>query len=167
MFFVKNNNIICGIVKGEHNIMMEVYIKKLVKDESLPLPRYSTDGAAGMDLYACVNEDVTIEPGKVKLIPTGYAVKVPDGYEIQIRSRSGLALKNGIIVLNSPGTIDSDYTGEIKIILINLGDTDFKVKKYDRIAQMVLNKIDKIQFTCTDNLPVTKRRNGGFGHTGI
>ncbi len=147
--------------------MAKIYIKKIVQDKALPLPQYISDGAAGMDLYAYVEDDTIIEPGKIELIPTGYAVKIPEGYEIQIRSRSGLALKNGIIVLNSPGTIDSDYTGEIKIILINLGKRDFIIKKYDRIAQMILNKVEKIQFVCTDTLPVTKRGNGGFGHTGI
>lgn len=147
--------------------MVNVYIKKLVDDENLPLPQYASEGAAGMDLYAYIKNDLVIKPGDIKLIPTGYAVKIPDGYEIQIRPRSGLALKYGITVLNSPGTIDSDYIGEIKIVMINLGKNDYVIKKYDRIAQMVLNKIEKIQFLYTDELPITKRGNGGFGHTGI
>ncbi|MDI6602362.1 MAG: dUTP diphosphatase [Thermoanaerobacteraceae bacterium] len=147
--------------------MVNVYIKKLVNDENLPLPHYASEGSAGMDIYAYVEEEVMMKPGDIKLIPTGYAVKIPEGYEIQIRPRSGLALKHGITVLNSPGTIDYDYTGEIKIILINLGKNDYVIKKYDRVAQMLLNKIEKIQFICTDVLPITERGNGGFGHTGI
>lgn len=167
MFFDKFRLIFYAILERKDKLMVEVYIKKVVKDDYLPLPCYVSEGSAGMDLYACIENEVIMKPGDVKLIPTGYAVKIPMGYEIQIRSRSGLALNNGIVVLNSPGTIDSDYTGEIKIILVNLGKENYVIRKYDRIAQMVLNKIEKIKFVYTDVMPITERGSGGFGHTGI
>jgi len=133
----------------------------------LPLPDYMTAGAAGMDLYAAVMEDVILEPGTVRLIPTGLKVAVPGGYELQIRPRSGLAARHGIGLLNSPGTVDSDYRGEIKVILINLGTAPFTVRRGDRIAQMVLCPIPRIELVMTATLPETSRGEGGFGHTGI
>lgn len=133
----------------------------------LPLPAYMTAGAAGMDLYAAVMEDVILEPGTVWLIPTGLKVAVPGGYELQIRPRSGLAARHGISLLNSPGTVDSDYRGEIKVILINLGAAPFTVRRGDRIAQMVLCPIPRIKLVPTAALPETERGEGGFGHTGI
>jgi len=133
----------------------------------LPLPAYMTAGAAGMDLYAAVMEDVILEPGTVRLIPTGLKVAVPGGYELQIRPRSGLAARHGIGLLNSPGTVDSDYRGEIKVILINLGAAPFTVRRGDRIAQMVLCPIPRIKLVPTAALPETERGEGGFGHTGI
>jgi dUTP pyrophosphatase len=133
----------------------------------LPLPAYMTAGAAGMDLYAAVMEDVILEPGTVRLIPTGLKVAVPGGYELQIRPRSGLAARHGISLLNSPGTVDSDYRGEIKVILINLGAAPFTVRRGDRIAQMVLCPIPRIELVMTATLPETRRGEGGFGHTGI
>ncbi|MGB4214291.1 MAG: dUTP diphosphatase [Dethiobacteria bacterium] len=133
----------------------------------LPLPAYMTAGAAGMDLYAAVMEDVILEPGTVRLIPTGLKVAVPGGYELQIRPRSGLAARHGISLLNSPGTVDSDYRGEIKVILINLGAAPFTVRRGDRIAQMVLCPIPRIELVMTATLPETSRGEGGFGHTGI
>ncbi|HPZ11099.1 MAG TPA: dUTP diphosphatase [Bacillota bacterium] len=133
----------------------------------LPLPAYMTAGAAGMDLYAAVMEDVILEPGTVRLIPTGLKVAVPGGYELQIRPRSGLAARHGISLLNSPGTVDSDYRGEIKVILINLGAAPFTVRRGDRIAQMVLCPIPRIKLVPTAALPETERGEGGFGHTGI
>lgn len=133
----------------------------------LPLPAYMTAGAAGMDLYAAVMEDVILEPGTVRLIPTGLKVAVPGGYELQIRPRSGLAARHGIGLLNSPGTVDSDYRGEIKVILINLGTAPFTVRRGDRIAQMVLCPIPRIELVMTATLPETSRGEGGFGHTGI
>ncbi|HPU00693.1 MAG: dUTP diphosphatase [Firmicutes bacterium] len=133
----------------------------------LPLPAYMTAGAAGMDLHAAVAEEVVLEPGSVRLIPTGLKVAVPEGYELQIRPRSGLAARHGIGLLNSPGTVDSDYRGEIKVILINLGAAPFTVRRGDRIAQMVLCPIPRIELVPVPSLPETERGEGGFGHTGI
>ena len=146
---------------------MKIFIKKLNHGKDLPLPCYMTDGAAGMDLYACVDEEVVIEPAKIKLIPTGISMSMPEGYEAQIRPRSGLAAKHGISIVNTPGTIDSDYRGEIKIIMINFGDKPFLVKRGDRIAQMVINKIETPEVIETDNLNETERGEGGFGSTGL
>jgi len=146
---------------------MKIFIKKLNHGKDLPLPCYMTNGAAGMDLYACVDEEVVIEPAKIKLIPTGISMSMPEGYEAQIRPRSGLAAKHGISIVNTPGTIDSDYRGEIKIIMINFGDKPFLVKRGDRIAQMVINKIETPEVIETDNLNETERGEGGFGSTGL
>lgn len=146
---------------------MKIFIKKLNHGKDLPLPCYMTNGAAGMDLYACVDEEVIIEPMKIKLIPTGISMLIPEGYEAQIRPRSGLALKHGISLVNTPGTIDSDYRGEIKIIMINFGDKPFLVKRGDRIAQMVINKIETPEIIETDNLTETERGKDGFGSTGL
>lgn len=136
------------------------------KFNDLPLPHYKTEGSAGMDLYAAIDEDITIDAGKIKLVPTGIAFALPIGYECQIRSRSGLSLKNGIFGLNSPGTIDSDYRGEIKVILANFSDEDFVVKRGDRIAQMVFAKHEIIQWDEVESLDDTSRGEGGFGSTG-
>lgn len=146
---------------------IKVYIKRKDTSSDLPLPSYMSSEAAGMDLAADITEDVLLEPGKYKIIPTGIFIALPPGYEIQIRPRSGLAAKYGITVLNSPGTIDADYRGEIRIILINLGDTPYLVKRGDRIAQMVLNKIEKVKLIETDVLPESQRGSSGFGSTGI
>lgn len=146
---------------------MKIFVKKLNNGKDLPLPRYMTNGAAGMDLYACVDEEVVIDPMKIKLIPTGISVSIQEGYEAQIRPRSGLALKHGISIVNTPGTIDSDYRGEIKIIMINFGDKPFLVKRGDRIAQMVINKIETPEIIETDNLDETERGRDGFGSTGL
>lgn len=146
---------------------MKIFIKKLNHGKDLPLPCYMTNGAAGMDLYACVDEEVVIEPMKIKLIPTGISMSIPEGYEAQIRPRSGLALKYGISLVNTPGTIDSDYRGEIKIIMINFGNNPFLVKRGDRIAQMVINKIETPEIIETDNLNETERGKDGFGSTGL
>lgn len=146
---------------------MKIFIKKLNHGKDLPLPCYMTNGAAGMDLYACVDEEVVIEPMKIKLIPTGISMSIPEGYEAQIRPRSGLALKHGISIVNTPGTIDSDYRGEIKIIMINFGNNPFLVKRGDRIAQMVINKIETPEIIETDNLNETERGKDGFGSTGL
>lgn len=137
-----------------------------VIDKSGRLPRYATAGSAGMDVCACIPEPITIEPGGRALIPTGLRVAIPEGYEMQIRPRSGLALKHGISVLNSPGTIDSDYRGEIGIILANLSDTPFVVKDGERIAQMVVAAYSRVEWEAVDELPDTERGTGGFGHTG-
>ncbi len=134
--------------------------------QDLPRPRYMTEGSSGMDLHAAVDENETIMPGESALISTGLMVAVPPGYELQIRPRSGLAVKQGIGILNSPGTIDSDYRGEIKVILMNLGREPFMVSRSDRIAQMVLCPVPRAVLKETDELPPTDRSSGGFGHTG-
>ncbi len=145
-----------------------VRIKVKVADHArgLNLPRYETSGAAGMDLLAAVEDPVIIKPGKIQLIPTGLHAAVPEGYELQVRPRSGLALNKGIGLLNSPGTIDSDYRGEIKVIAINLGTEPYIVERASRIAQVVLSPIPRIVLEEVDELPPTQRDQGGFGHTG-
>lgn len=146
---------------------MNVYIKKMEQAQDLPLPRFMTSGAAGMDLYANVAEEVVIAPGKIKLVPTGISIAVPEGYEAQIRPRSGLAIKHGISLVNTPGTIDSDYRGEINLIMINFGDKPFIIKRGDRIAQMVINKIEIPNIIEVEKLDETNRGTGGFGSTGL
>jgi len=143
--------------------MVKLLIKKLQKN--IILPEYKTDGSSGMDLMANVEQTVKILPGEKKIISTGIMVAIPKQYEIQIRPRSGLAAKNGISVLNTPGTIDSDYRGEIKVILINLGKDIFEIKKNDRIAQMIVCPIIKAELKEVENLPETIRGGGGFGST--
>ncbi len=143
--------------------MVKLLIKKLQKN--IILPEYKTDGSSGMDLMANVEQTVKMLPGEKKIISTGIMVAIPEQYEIQIRPRSGLAAKNGISVLNTPGTIDSDYRGEIKIILINLGKDIFEIKKNDRIAQMIVCPIIKVELEEVESLPETVRGEGGFGST--
>jgi dUTP pyrophosphatase len=132
----------------------------------IPLPEYATEGSSGLDIRAAVEDEFKIEKGKVALVPTNLRVEIPFEYEIQVRPRSGLAAKNGIGVLNSPGTIDSDYRGEIKIILFNFGQEDFVIKRGDRIAQIVLSKVYKMDIEETYDLNNSERGAGGFGHTG-
>ena len=144
--------------------MAKVLIKKL--SPKVQLPSYETSGASGMDLMAFINSSVTIEPKTSFLIPTGLSVAFSENYEIQIRPRSGLAAKNNISVLNTPGTIDSDYRGEIKVIIYNHGNMDFIVNNNDRIAQMILTPVIKMDLQETDELPETIRGEGGFGSTG-
>ena len=143
--------------------MVKLLIKKLHKN--IILPEYKTDGSSGMDLMANVEQTVKILPGEKKIISTGIMVAIPEQYEIQIRPRSGLAAKNGISILNTPGTIDSDYRGEIKIILINLGKYTFEINKNDRIAQMIVCPIIKAELKEVESLPETIRGGGGFGST--
>ena len=145
--------------------MTEILIKRLSKDVSLP--KYETEGSSGLDLAANIDEQIEILPGKSAIIPTGLAVAIPKNYEIQIRPRSGLAAKSQISVLNTPGTIDADYRGELKVILINLGNKVFAVEKGLRIAQMVLSPVIKATFKEVTELESTKRGSGGFGSTGI
>ncbi len=145
---------------------MRVSIQRLPHARDLPLPSYATAGSAGLDLRAAVDHDVEIRPGVHTAIPTGSAIALPDGFEAQIRPRSGLALKHGITMLNAPGTIDSDYRGEIKVIVINLGGEPFRVTRGMKIAQMVVARHEQIQFAETDELPATIRAAGGFGSTG-
>ena len=144
--------------------MTEILIKRLSKE--VPLPKYETDGSSGLDLAAFVDKNIEIKPGKSNIIPTGLAVAIPKDFEIQIRPRSGLAAKNQISVLNTPGTIDADYRGEIKVILINLSNKSFIVEKGLRIAQMVLCPVVKAKFKEVESLDDTKRGSGGFGSTG-
>lgn len=144
--------------------MSEILIKKLFKEVNLP--KYKTNGSSGLDLEAFVDSDVILKPGERKLIPTGISIAMPDNFEVQIRPRSGLAYKNGISVVNTPGTIDADYRGEIKVLLINLGQENFVIKKFQRIAQMVICPIIKAKLIETDDLPNSIRGAGGFGSTG-
>ena len=138
----------------------------IINKSNNALPAYETASSAGMDLRAFVDADVVLKPFERKLIPTGLYIELPDGYEAQIRPRSGLAIKSGITVLNSPGTIDADYRGEIKVILINLSQDDFIIKSGDRICQMVIAKHEKAEFVEVDEISETERGAGGFGHTG-
>ena len=142
-----------------------VLIKKL-NNNSFDLPKYQTDGSVGMDLSAFIENDILIQPNERELIPTGIAVSLPQNIEGQVRPRSGLSLKYGITVLNSPGTIDSDYRGEIKVILINHGNEDFLIKNNDRIAQLVFNEVVKVSFKEVKDLDQTSRDQKGFGSTG-
>lgn len=140
---------------------------KCVAKDGVAVPSYETSGAAGADVRAFLNEPVVIPVGKRAMIPTGLFFAIPEGFEIQVRPRSGLAAKNGVTVLNTPGTIDSDYRGEIKIILINLGDADFTVNNGDRIAQLIVAPVTQGIFVKTDKLDETERGAGGFGSTGV
>ena len=144
--------------------MVKILVKTLKK--KIKLPSYETAGSSGMDIMAYTEKKIIINPGKVALVPTGIAVAIPKNYEIQIRQRSGLAAKKAISVLNTPGTIDSDYRGEIKVILINLGNKPFVVNSGDRIAQMIVCPVTKVKFKKVQNLPKTLRDKGGFGSTG-
>lgn len=134
----------------------------------LPHPTYETDGAAGMDLRAAVPEDapITLQPGERQMIPTGLSMAIPDGFEVQVRPRSGLAAKHGLTCLNAPGTVDSDYRGELKVILINLGHEPFEIRRGERIAQMVVAPVTRAHFVEVASLPATVRGEGGFGSTG-
>jgi dUTP pyrophosphatase len=146
---------------------ISVKIKRLNPEfDDIPLPSYSTEGSSGMDIRAAVAEDMFINPGEVVLVPTNLSVEIPGGYEIQIRPRSGLAIKNGIGLLNSPGTIDSDYRGEIKVIMMNFSKEKFKISRGDRIAQLILAKFYTANFIESDDLQDSRRGEGGFGHTG-
>ena len=146
---------------------IKVNVKRLPHSEGLDLPFYATKDSAGMDLYSATSDDEVIKPGERKLVPTGLCFGIPGGYEIQIRPRSGLALKNGITVLNTPGTIDADYRGEIGVVLMNHSNEDFVVERGLRIAQAVLAPVWQIQWNEVDDLDETIRGSGGFGSTGI
>ena len=140
---------------------------KCVAQKGAVIPEYKTAGAAGADLCALLDAPLTIPAGRSAMVPTGLFFEIPQGYEVQVRPRSGLAAKNGVTVLNTPGTIDSDYRGEIKVILINLGTEDFTVNSGDRIAQMIIAPVIQASFTITDSLSETERGAGGFGSTGV
>ncbi len=146
---------------------VEIKFKRLRNElKNIPLPSYATKGSAGMDIYAALENPVTISRGAIEMVPTNISVEIPDGYEIQVRPRSGLAAKHGIGILNSPGTIDSDYRGEIKIIIVNFGKEDFVIQPAERIAQLVVSKVYKAKFIESNDLNNTSRGEGGFGHTG-
>jgi dUTP pyrophosphatase len=146
---------------------MKIAITRLSAATSdVPLPGYATEGSAGMDIRAAVEEDMAIAPGETVLVPTGFAIAVPPGYEAQVRPRSGLAIKHGVGVLNSPGTIDSDYRGEVRIILSNFGKESFVIRRGERIAQMVIAPFVRAEWEVQGSLEDTQRGAGGFGHTG-
>jgi dUTP pyrophosphatase len=142
-----------------------VTIQRLPGNEDLPLPRYMTEHAAGLDIFAAVGQEVSILPGQREMIPTGLAIALPEGYEAQIRPRSGIAWKHGVTLVNAPGTIDADYRGEIGILLINHGDQTFVVRRGDRIAQMIVQRVCRVQWDVHPELNPTGRGDGGFGHT--
>ncbi len=146
---------------------VRVRVKRLPGSYDIPLPSYETAGSAGMDLRAAVRGDTVIRPGEIALIPTGIAVALPRGYEGQVRARSGLALKHGVGMVNAPGTIDSDYRGEIRIIMINWGKEPFIVRRGDRIAQMVIGRAFRAELEVVEDLEPTPRGDGGFGHSGV
>lgn len=145
---------------------IEIKIKREAGYDDLPLPEYQTPGSAGLDLYAAVTNSVILEPKEIAFISTGISVAIPEGYEGQVRPRSGLSLKHGIGVLNSPGTIDSDYRGIIRVILFNFSKEQFVIKRGDRIAQLVISKYERIRFIVSDRLDESHRNAGGFGSTG-
>lgn len=148
------------------NASIEVAILREPDCEDIPLPAYETEHAAGMDVRAAVTEPLTLAPGERALVPTGLRISLPPGIEAQIRPRSGLAIKHGISMANTPGTIDADYRGEIRIILINLGQEPFTIHRGDRIAQMIIAPVMRVQWNLTEQLDATSRGDGGFGHTG-
>jgi dUTP pyrophosphatase len=148
-------------------VRLSIKIKRLEHAKNLPIPSYATEGSSGIDLYAAVSEPEIIKPGEFALIPTGICVEIPQGFEAQIRPRSGLAMKYGLSLLNTPGTIDSDYRGEVGIILINFGKEPVNISRGHRIAQMIFSKIERVTICEVDNLESTNRGPGGFGHTGM
>lgn len=147
---------------------MNISIKRISDTfQTIPLPTYATEGSAGMDVYATLDEPMIIATGAIAMVPTNLSIALPKGFECQVRSRSGLAAKNGIFALNAPGTIDSDYRGEIKVILANFGKENFEIKTGDRIAQLVIAQYEHIQWKEVPNLDETSRGEGGFGSTGV
>lgn len=146
---------------------VKLEIRRLPEAKDLPLPSYATSGSAGMDLMAAIEDDVVLNPGERKLVSAGIAIAVPQGFEAQIRPRSGLALRHGISMVNTPGTIDSDYRGTVQVIMINHGSEPFTIKRGDRIAQMVIAPVARAILVEMDELDETVRNDGGFGHTGI
>jgi dUTP pyrophosphatase len=135
-------------------------------NQDIPLPRYMTAQSSGMDICAVLDDDLVLAPGRISLVPTGFAMALPDGFEAQIRPRSGLAVKHGITIINAPGTIDADYRGEVKVALINLGQEPVTLKRGDRIAQMVIQQVCQVRINVVEQLNDTDRSVGGFGHTG-
>ena len=150
-----------------YHLRVTLKLRRLPHADDLPLPTYMTAGAAGMDLHAAVNDDLRLEPGAIALVPTGFEVAIPDGYEGQVRPRSGLAVKHGISLPNTPATIDADYRGEIRVPLINLGREAFVVSRGMRIAQLVIAPVVRVAWEEVEELPATVRAAGGFGHSGV
>ena len=146
--------------------VVTVAVKRLPGNEDVPLPEYQSEHAAAMDLHAAVPEPVGLAPGEIALIPCGFAMAVPVGFEAQIRPRSGLALKHGVSIPNAPGTIDADYRGQVQVIMVNLGQEPFVVERGLRIAQMIVKPVPRVEWAEVDELPPTERGSGGFGHTG-
>jgi dUTP pyrophosphatase len=153
-------------VSADDRAEIEIRVRRLPGAEDLPLPERATDGAAGFDLRACVEGSMEIEPGGRRLVPTGVAVALPPGCEGQVRPRSGLALKHGLTLLNSPGTVDADYRGEIGVVMINLGCEPVSISRGDRIAQLVVQRLPRVLVSSVESLPASARGAGGFGHTG-
>jgi dUTP pyrophosphatase len=154
------------VIKVEMKDRIRIPIKRLEGNADLPLPRYLSEGAVGLDIHAAIIDPVAILPGEVSSIPCGLAIALPSGFEAQVRPRSGLAANHGVSIINAPGTIDSDYRGEIKVLLINLGSEVFRVERGMRIAQMVIMPVPRVEWEEVDELPGTSRSGGGFGHTG-
>lgn len=148
-------------------VVLKIKVRKLIKSIDNRMPSYATEFSAGMDLSSASIDDITIIPMESKLIPTNLILEIPKGYEGQIRPRSGLAINNSIGIMNSPGTIDSDYRGELRVILTNFGKKEFVVKFGDRIAQLVISKVERVNLKITDEIAPTARNTGGFGHTGV
>lgn len=146
---------------------VRVALKRLPHGEGLPLPAYMSEHAAGADLCAAVPEQITLEPGARALVPTGFSIALPPGYEAQVRPRSGLAIRSGVTTLNAPGTIDADYRGEVQIVLANLGAEPVVIRRGDRIAQMIVAPVSQARFGVVEELPPTVRGDGGFGSTGV
>ena len=145
---------------------VRVQVRRLPEGADLPLPEPATAGSAGLDLRACLPEPLSVAPGARAIVPTGIAVALPEGYEAQVRPRSGLALRTGLTLLNSPGTVDADYRGEIKVIVVNLGQAPVAIARGDRIAQLVVQPVPRVQWEEVEDLPASDRGAGGFGHTG-
>ncbi len=148
-------------------MMIEIRIRRLAHADGLPLPAYATDGAAGADLCAAVGEDLVLEPGQRTAVSTGLLIEIPNGFEGQVRPRSGLAIRHGLTVVNAPGTIDSDYRGELKVLLVNLGGEDVTISHGDRIAQLVITPVTRASFVESEELSSSTRGTGGFGSTGV
>jgi len=148
-------------------VKIEVRIQRLPHAEGLPLPAYATDGAAGADLCAAVESELVLDPGERRAVPTGLVLEIPEGYEGQVRPRSGLAITAGLTIVNAPGTIDSDYRGELKVLLVNLGSEAVSIGRGDRIAQLLIAPVTRASFVETEDLSASERGEGGFGSTGV
>lgn len=146
---------------------LQIEITRLPHATDLPLPSYATSGAAGMDVHAAVDQPLVIQPGSIALVPTGLVMAIPTGFECQVRSRSGLAAKNGVFALNAPGTIDSDYRGEVKVILANISGDPFTIERGSRIAQLVVARHEQVEWRAVEAVDATERGSGGFGSTGV
>jgi dUTP pyrophosphatase len=155
------------VIAYDPPVTIEVRIQRLPHAEGLQLPAYATDGAAGADVCAAVESEVVLEPGERAAVPTGLVLEIPEGYEGQVRPRSGLAIKTGVTIVNAPGTIDSDYRGELKVLLVNLGSESVSICRGDRIAQLLIAPVTRASFVKTDDVTASERGEGGFGSTGV